>query len=724
MLSFIGGARRVRRTGFALSRAVESIERRILMAVDFTATAGDDTILITATQTTTTVTINGTPNVVTVTAGQTINIFAGNGNDTINVEGATLPITVQGQDGNDAIAFAPSGQNLDPIEQPVTFEGGIGQDSATLNDRTNAFDDAFDVDVDLIFRGFFGGLGYSGTTESVTLNLGLGAGAVPSAGSRGRGPTEGSDGSNTVDVNGVPAGTTLSINAGGGNDTVNLAPTGLLLDAIEGEVLVNGEGGADTLNLADQNNAFPDTWEITGTSAVRPSFGGVQYATIESLRLDAGLFSTAPGTHPGARGGPERGGPDGGGDNTFDIASLSVPTTINGGAGDDDFNVGADGSLAALNGIPLTVNGQTGIDDLFVNDTLGTANDSFTLAAGSVSRNAATLVTHGTVERVHVDLGSGNNTVNVNATAANVPVTLLAGGGDDVVHVASGNLASIAARVTVSGEGGNDALFVNDQGIALDRDYVVSDRDVSAPALLTTMISYLGFEDLTLSTTDGANAIAVEETVPTTPVRIVSGAGNDTVTVNTDATGLAEVIFGGVENLSALTINSGGRARIATGGSNVLRLGALNVTGTGALDITNNAVILDYTGASPLLTSVLPLLTSGYAGAAWTGAGITSSTAAANAGRAVGYAEASNVFSTFPATFAGQSVDNTTVLLRYTRYGDANLDGQANLQDFNRLAGNFGASGNPLWSQGNFNFDGQVNLQDFNRLASNFGLPL
>ena len=135
-------------------------------------------------------------------------------------------------------------------------------------------------------------------------------------------------------------------------------------------------------------------------------------------------------------------------------------------------------------------------------------------------------------------------------------------------------------------------------------------------------------------------------------------------------------------------------------------------------------MILDYAGASPLLTSVLPLLTSGYAGGAWTGPGITSSTAAATPGHAVGYGEASAVFTSFPATFAGQSVDNTTVLLRYTRYGDANLDQQVNLQDFNRLAGNFGTSGTPLWTQGNFNFDNQVNLQDFNRLASNFGLPL
>jgi hypothetical protein len=725
MLLKVGQARRVRRTRSARYHRVEPVERRLLLAVDLTATANDDTIVVTANATSTTVTINGVANVVSIGPGQMINVFAGSGNDTITVEGATIPLTVQGQDGNDSIALGPAAQNLDAIEQQVTFDGGAGQDSAVLHDRTNEFDDQFSVDVDLILRGFFGGFGYSGATESVTLNLGLGAGAVPSAGARGRGPAEGNEGANTVDIEGVPAGTTISINAGGGDDTINLAPTGLLLDAIEGQVLVNGEGGADALRLADQNNAFPDEWDITASSAVRAAFGGVMYAAIESLRLDAGLFSAEPGSRPGARAGERRGGggPEGGGDNVFNIASLSAPTTINGGAGDDDFIVGSGGMLVPLNGFPLTLNGQSGIDDLFVDDTLGTATDSFTIAAGSILRNGAALLTHGTLERVRVDLGSGSNTVHVNATAANVPVTLFAGAGDDAVHVGAGNLESIAARVTVGGEDGADSLFIDDNSVSADREYVVSDRDVSAPALLTTMISYIGFEDLMLSATAGANAIAVEETAPATPLRIVSDAGNDTVTVNTDATGLAEVIFGGVENLGALTINSGGRARIASGGSNVLRLGALAINGTGALDLTNNALILDYDGGSPLLTTVLPLVTSGYAGGAWTGAGITSSTAASTANRAVGYGEASAVFSSFPATFAGQSVDNTTVLLRYTRYGDANLDGQVNLQDFNRLASNFGTSGTALWTQGNFNFDNQVNLQDFNRLASNFGLP-
>ena len=59
------------------------------------------------------------------------------------------------------------------------------------------------------------------------------------------------------------------------------------------------------------------------------------------------------------------------------------------------------------------------------------------------------------------------------------------------------------------------------------------------------------------------------------------------------------------------------------------------------------------------------------------------------------------------------------MLARYTFYADANLDTAVNLQDFNRMAANFG-TGND-WAEGDFNYDGQVNLADVNRYAANFG---
>ena len=113
-------------------------------------------------------------------------------------------------------------------------------------------------------------------------------------------------------------------------------------------------------------------------------------------------------------------------------------------------------------------------------------------------------------------------------------------------------------------------------------------------------------------------------------------------------------------------------------------------------------------------------LTSGYNGGAWDGVGIMSSSAGASTAHAVGFAEAFELFNELPGTFEGQPIDDSTVIVRYTRHGDANLDRVVNLDDFNRLAARFGQLGT-TWVQGNFNYDNATNLDDFNLLAANFG---
>jgi hypothetical protein len=181
----------------------------------------------------------------------------------------------------------------------------------------------------------------------------------------------------------------------------------------------------------------------------------------------------------------------------------------------------------------------------------------------------------------------------------------------------------------------------------------------------------------------------------------------------------AQVNFNESATVQTFRITSGAAAHLNGNGSNALVTKALFVVGDASLDIGRNSVVIDYDGITPL-TSIRPLLVGGYAGGEWTGAGISSSGARAKPGHAVGYAEASAIFSSFPATFAGVQVDSTALLLTYTRYGDANLDRTVNLQDFNILATNFGGAVSEWW-QGNFNFDSSINLLDFNRLASHFG---
>ena len=117
-------------------------------------------------------------------------------------------------------------------------------------------------------------------------------------------------------------------------------------------------------------------------------------------------------------------------------------------------------------------------------------------------------------------------------------------------------------------------------------------------------------------------------------------------------------------------------------------------------------------------------IVTGFHGGDWNGHWITSSAAAASLGAAhrtaLGYSYAS---SAGVSTFFGRSVQATDVLVRYTYYGDANLDGAVDTSDFNDLAANF-SGGGKYWSQGDFNYDGTVDTTDFNLLASNFGQTL
>ncbi|MCS7033954.1 MAG: hypothetical protein NZ561_08155, partial [Phycisphaerae bacterium] len=139
----------------------------------------------------------------------------------------------------------------------------------------------------------------------------------------------------------------------------------------------------------------------------------------------------------------------------------------------------------------------------------------------------------------------------------------------------------------------------------------------------------------------------------------------------------------------------------------------------GALDLANNALVIDYSGTSPL-PAVDSQVRSGFNGGAWDGLGIRSSEAAGVGNRAIGLAEAADIGS--PLTFLGEPVDSTSLLLRYTLPGDSNLDGRVEIGDFALLGANFNQAS--YWAKGDFNYDGLTNLFDFALLGSNFNRSL
>jgi hypothetical protein len=138
----------------------------------------------------------------------------------------------------------------------------------------------------------------------------------------------------------------------------------------------------------------------------------------------------------------------------------------------------------------------------------------------------------------------------------------------------------------------------------------------------------------------------------------------------------------------------------------------------GTWDLDNSSLAIDYTGASPI-ASIKRYLASGYTGGAWTGTGLSSALAGAFQ-LSLGLAESSDVLGPTGGNFQGLPVDGSTVLVKFTFPGDANLDDRVDLLDFNRLSENFGHTGR-IWSQGDFNYDGTVDLLDFNILSQRFG---
>jgi hypothetical protein len=213
-----------------------------------------------------------------------------------------------------------------------------------------------------------------------------------------------------------------------------------------------------------------------------------------------------------------------------------------------------------------------------------------------------------------------------------------------------------------------------------------------------------------------------------TPVNVtggVTGTGS-----GASATGVVRVDPGSSLEMPYVrqqALHAGGTARVratSTGGQ-TSRLQTLDISGspgawTGRIDLADTALIIDYSGATSPQAAVSNQIRSGHASGSWGGNGITSSSAAAVPGTALGYAEASQVLGAAGGTFRGQPADATAVLVRHTLYGDANLDGSVNGSDFALLAGNFGRTGQ-FWYGGDFNYDLSVDGSDFALLAGNFG---
>ncbi len=157
---------------------------------------------------------------------------------------------------------------------------------------------------------------------------------------------------------------------------------------------------------------------------------------------------------------------------------------------------------------------------------------------------------------------------------------------------------------------------------------------------------------------------------------------------------------------------------------------ALAITGNARLDLGANQLVVDYAGPASPLPAVRAMIASGYnaAGTKWTGPGIVSTLAQSNPDKALGYGEAAVALAIAPnatAPWLGNTVDGTSVLIRMTKFGDANLDGAVDFNDLVKLAQNYDTgAADRVWTQGDFTYDGLVDFNDLVKLAQNYETAL
>ena len=209
----------------------------------------------------------------------------------------------------------------------------------------------------------------------------------------------------------------------------------------------------------------------------------------------------------------------------------------------------------------------------------------------------------------------------------------------------------------------------------------------------------------------GAPGAASRATIDFGTVNLANSVAVDSIGLSGGAVATASA----TQRLERLWTAGTSRFRLSAGGNRVLVARSLSIAGTSAVDLYDNDLILDYTGASPM-AGVQSSINLARAGGAWTGPGLTSTAArdANPANTTLGAMEAADFKSIHGvnATFAGEPIDDTAVLVKYTWYGDADFNGEVNFDDYVRTDSGFNTGGN-AWITGDFDGNGAVDFDDY-----------
>jgi Ca2+-binding RTX toxin-like protein len=636
-----------------------------------------------------------------------------------------IKLTVEGGAGNDTIIGSQGFDTFvwNPGDGNDTIDGGVGEDTMVFNGSDVA--EKFELSVGgnrvRLTHDLDGATIDFGSVETITVN-----------------PLRGAD---TISVHNLTGAAVTRIN-------LNLSGT-------DGGTAGDGHADSVVVDGTSEGDLIP----VQGTAAGILVNGG--FASQHGLPYFTFIRSVEPTDALRINGGD--------GNDTIDAVTLETPVifTVDGGAGNDEVKGSSHDDLLIGGDGDDFIDGNGGADLV----VLGAGRDTFQWDPGDGSdvvegqEGSDNMIFNGSDVSEEISISPNGSLVRFFRNAGNITIDLNgveevdfnAFGGPDSITINDLSATDLAVvnldlnGTARGGDGQGDMLIVNATGgdDSIEIDSFDNGTRIGIAGSLTSFVNITGTEEtndrLTLNTVGGDDALIVNNEGPLSlPLTLTynAGAGANTLAllhggarIDSTATGgaLNTTVDAGAHLLTSLlrqnglTIAENGRVTLLPNGeTSVITNLVLGADAT--LDIGASALVLDYTGQSPDAAIRQQILAgrggSGLGRGTWMGAGITSSAAAqANIAepesRSVGFAENALLPLGRYANFRGIAVDETAILIAFTRTGDANLDGVVNDNDVT-IVGAMYAPGVPKahWALGDFDYNGFVDDNDVTLLGA------